>query len=754
MKKKIVNLFGALIGILLLFTVTPIWAQQNQQATVNVVEEQTEQTQQQGPEKNPQPKDVFTLEESIVKNLEGRISDEKFELIGELKGKDFSEAQLTEALRTIALSEEEVETVLNFVHERQKFVEAIRKAASVAMAMDKIVVDIQKKEEIFESIQQEEEKEKLAKEIKEQRKAFKQQEHKLSGIIADIDGTQAEQVAAVLKDAGRESDEIEIITRHILNQALFVKKLATLSEMAESIDSINKELGEYEQKLKKAGSEEEKKSITDYLVELNDRLKKTKNNFSVLTTGIDYSTFLKKEGKEVDWEKELKEIFSPIIVELKETTERPRKMERLRSDILYLEKRIPQVRQASKDLDKFLEQGGDKKVTARLKSWQEYWQQQEKEFSTQLEADKNQLLQAENERKSLVASFKVFFDSFVKHRGKNLFFALLAFVGIYLLFRFIQRGIQWISPLHRSSKYMFWANLVDVMLYSLALIVATGALIAVLFTSGDWLILAIVMLLVLGVIWGARNTLPHFIEQIKLLLGFGPVRQGEKIVIDGIPYRVEMMGVYSYLNNPLLTGGTLRLPLKDLVGMRSRPYDEHEPWFPCKEGETVLIDGSIMRTVLMITPQYVKLDWYGCDMDEYMPTSVFMNKTLLSLARPFWVGITFRLAYQHREYQEIVDKLTPFVREEIKKLPYAEHIVDIENPWIELGSLDETSLSFLVWIQARPEIAAKYNGIKRTVTHICLRAANKYEWNILQLKPVEVHHPEQAKALLGNSVEA
>ncbi|WPD21552.1 MAG: hypothetical protein SD837_15240 [Candidatus Electrothrix scaldis] len=727
----------------------PVWAQQDQESPVKAGGEQAQQQAAQADEQM-QPEGLFLFDGSIVQSLEGRISDEKFEQIGELKDKEFSEAQLVEDLQGLAFSEEELETVLNLVHERQKFIKAIVQAAPVALKMERIWRDIEKNEEVLESTQQEEEKKKLSDELRKQHNLFKQQENRLSQIISDIDGTQTEQITAVLKEAGQESDQAEVITRHILEQALFAKKIGTLSDMVESSDSIKKEIKKYEAELKNAGSEEQKKNISSYLSELNDRLEKTENDFSLLTTGIDYNTFLKKEGKEVDWEKELKEIFSPIIVELKETTERPRKMERLRSQILYLEKRIPQIQQASEDLDKFLEKVSDKKVKGRLESWKEYWVQLEKEFVTQEEAAKNQLLKAENERKSLLTSFKVFFDSFVKNRGKNLFFALLAFVGIYLLFRFIQKGIQWISPLHRSPKYMFWANLVDVMLYGLALIVATGALIAVLFTSGDWLILAIVLLLVIGIIWGARNTLPQFVEQIKLLLGFGPVRQGEKVMVDGIPYRVEMMGVYSYLNNPLLTGGTLRLPLKDLVGMRSRPYDESEPWFPCKEGEVVLVNGNIMRKVLMITPQYVKLDWYGCDMDEYMPTSVFMNSTLLSLARPFWVGITFRLSYQHREYQEIVDKLISFVREEAKKLPYAEHIIDIENPWVELGSLDETSLSFLVWIQARPEIAAKYSGIKRTVTHICLRAANKYGWNILQLKPVEVHHPEQAKALPEN----
>lgn len=733
MDQKNINLLRVLIGALFLFAATPIWAQQEQGDAVNPIEEQIQQQQVQAAQADEQmqPEGLFLFDGSIVQSLEGRISDEKFEQIGELKDKEFSEAQLVEDLQGLAFSEEEIETVLNLVHERQKFIKAIVQAAPVALEMERIWRDIEKNEEVLESTQQEEEKKKLSDELRKQHNLFKQQEDKLSQIISDIDGTQTEQISAVLKEAGQESDQVEVITRHILEQALFAKKIGTLSDMVESSDSIQKEIKKYEAELKNAGSEEQKKNISSYLSELNDRLEKTENDFSVLTTGIDYNTFLKKEGKEVDWEKELKEIFSPIIVELKETTERPRKMERLRSQILYLEKRIPQIQQASEDLDKFLEKVSDKKVKGRLESWKEYWVQLEKEFITQEEAAKNQLLKAENERKSLLTSFKVFFDSFVKNRGKNLFFALLAFVGIYLLFRFIQKGIQWISPLHRSPKYMFWANLVDVMLYGLALIVATGALIAVLFTSGDWLILAIVLLLVLGIIWGARNTLPQFVEQIKLLLGFGPVRQGEKVMVDGIPYRVEMMGVYSYLNNPLLTGGTLRLPLKDLVGMRSRPYDESEPWFPCKEGDYVLIDGlSTWRQVKLQTPQVIKFDWF--EMIESMPTSSFMGRKIFNIsAAPFWAGINFSIAYKHRfeALGDLRDKLSKFVEEKIKEQPYGEHVL---YPWVDLAGLADSSLTFMIWIQVAPEAADKYGAMSLHLNQIALEAANKYGWDILQ----------------------
>ena len=744
MNKKICfRLYCTVMGILLLVTVHPAWTQE-QNETGNMTGNATEQQVQE------KPKDVFKLEESIIKSLESRIPEEKFKQLEELKDKEFAEIQLTEALEAIAFSKEEVETVLNLVRERREFIEAIKKAAPVALAMDRADVEMKKNEKILEETQQEDERKKLAKEIKDLHKVFKRQEYQLSRIISDIDGTQTEQVAAVLKDAERKSDEIDIITRYILNHALLINKLRTLREIDESIDSINKEIGKAGQKLKDASSEEEKKRIKEYLSDLNKRLTKTKKNISVLTTGIDYSTFLKKEGKEVDWEKELKEIFSPIIVELKETTERPRKMERLRSNILSLERRIPQVRQATKNLDKFLEYSRDKKVTNRLKWWQEYWQQLEKEFSTQLEADKDQLLQTENERKSLLASFKIFFDSFVKNRGKNLFFALLAFIGIYLFFRLLQRLIWKISPIHRSSKYMFWANLVDVMFYALTFLVATGALVTVLFTSGDWLILAIVMLLVLGMIWGARNTLPHFVEQIKLLLGFGPVRHGEKIMIDGIAYRVEMMGVYSYLKNPLLTGGTLRLPLKDLVGMRSQPYDEREPWFPCKEGDYVLIDGlSTWRQVKLQTPHVVEFEWY--EMLESVPTSSFMIQKIFNLSvAPFWVGFGFELSYKHRReiLNDICEKLTAITEQELQKTSFAEHVI---APWIDFENFSASSLILTYWVQMKKEAAGSYPTVKRALRKIALKAANKYDLEIIQLHHIDVHHPDEAKALLNNS---
>ncbi|MCI5181133.1 MAG: hypothetical protein D3921_01130 [Candidatus Electrothrix sp. AW1] len=76
-------------------------------------------------------------------------------------------------MQTIALSEEEVETVLNLVREQREFIEAIKKAAPVALAMDKADIEIQEKEKVLEETQQEDERKKLGKEIKELHRVFK-----------------------------------------------------------------------------------------------------------------------------------------------------------------------------------------------------------------------------------------------------------------------------------------------------------------------------------------------------------------------------------------------------------------------------------------------------------------------------------------------------------------------------------------------------------------------------------------------------
>ncbi len=631
----------------------------------------------------------------VLENLKGRIPDEKLaELEDKLKDKEFSEEELATTLGTLELSYDEMKTILDNVSDYLDLTEKIRKAGPIILSANNVTEEIRKKEKNRENVQKEEEKAKISEELKSLDSQLKKTETDAEAHIADISEAHLTQLPVILKDLGYDDEKSEIISDHIRDRVEFVKKMKTLETIIQSMDKVREDIGETENKREGAKTEDEKEKLSEELRHMADRLKKLEHDFTVVTTGIDMAVLYEKEGeKEVDWQKELMDIFSPIIVELKAITDRPRRMEMLRGEISYYEKRLPQINQGLEYIDDFMKDVRNEKISERLKASEEFWNQQEKEFATKLETAQHQLFELEKGRMSASESFDYVLESVLRHRGKNIILAIAAFLLTYLVCYFLRRLIILINPFTYIRKYNFLANFADVLLYLLTFIAATVAMILVLYMSGDWVVLAVVIVMLAGVVWAARNMLPLFVEQIKLLLDFGPVRLGERVIHDDIAYRVESIGIYCYLKNPLLQGGTLRLPLRDLIEMRSRPYDEDEPWFPCKKGDYIIINGVNHRQVIFQSPQVIKFDWF--EMREKMPTKKFLSKNIFNLSEaPYWTGFTFHIANKHRflDYNDVVEKLTKMGEDELKKTIYAE---DVDYPWADCkGVSADASLEF------------------------------------------------------------
>ena len=66
----------------------------------------------------------------------------------------------------------------------------------------------------------------------------------------------------------------------------------------------------------------------------------------------------------------------------------------------------------------------------------------------------------------------------------------------------------------------------------------------------DWLLLGVfgIMLLALG--WVGIKMLPGAIEQVTLLLNLGAVQEDERVLIEGVPYRVRKLDFYTDFENP------------------------------------------------------------------------------------------------------------------------------------------------------------------------------------------------------------
>lgn len=495
-----------------------------------------------------------------------------------------------------------------------------------------------------------------------------------------------------------------------------------------------------EKEQKKVQTKEGKTKISDELKRLNERLKSLDNDFTIVATGIDAAALFEKEEKKVDWEEELRDIFSPVIVEIREIMDRPRKIEMLRSEVSYYKKRIPQIKQGVEYIEKLSRDVKDEKIRKKLDVSEKFWKQQEKEFTGKLESAQHQLFELEKGKMSVSEGLDFLLESVLRQRGRNIFLAIVSFLVTFIVCYLLRRLVMLINPFRRFPKFLFVANFIDVLLYLFTFIAATGAMILTLYITGDWLVLAIVIVILAGVGWAARNMLSQFTEQIKLLLSFGPVRQGERVVHNGIHWKVESIGIYCFLKNPLLTGGTIRLPLKDLIDMRSRPYDENEPWFPSTEGDWVLVDGKSHRQVVLQTPYTVKFSWY--DMAESMPTSSFVSRRIFNLSRAqYWAGITFHIAYKHRftDPDEIVEKLTEMIGEDMKKTPYGDQVI---SPWVDFLRMGNSSLEFMIRMRMKKEAGSKYNKVKRDLGSILLKAANQYGWEIIQFGHISLTHPD------------
>jgi hypothetical protein len=144
-----------------------------------------------------------------------------------------------------------------------------------------------------------------------------------------------------------------------------------------------------------------------------------------------------------------------------------------------------------------------------------------------------------------------------------------------------------------NSKYRpFHARLLSLLSRIFAFVMVFLVLIFVFYMVEDWVLLSLTIIFIMGLGWAAKHTLPQFWHQSRLMLNIGSIREGERMIYNGVPWFVKNINVFSELENPYLEV-KLRLPIEELLGKTSRPFNKHEPWFPCKRNDWVILaDGT------------------------------------------------------------------------------------------------------------------------------------------------------------------
>lgn len=522
----------------------------------------------------------------------------------------------------------------------------------------------------------------------------------------------------------------------------------TLQQIILTKQTLRKKLAEEEKNLKKEKVETQQEAIRVEIQEITSRIQALNSDFESIVSGVDLAEFSVTTEK-IDWQQELRELLSPILEEMKNMTARPRELEALRKQVAQYSKRMELTESAVKNIQQHLDHAESEAVKQELKALILSRQQRQEELKARLAAVQRQLTEKEQAKVSLLSSIRGIFREFFKSRGLNLLFALFAFLIVFLLLRQTQRFAYKKTRLGRLGEHRsFLLRLAVIIYYLLTFLIALSAFILVLYLSGDWVLLGLAFLFLFGVTWTSKQALPKFWEQAKILLNLSTVREGERLMYQGLPWRVMALNIYTRLHNPDLRGGMIRLPLSALIGLESRPFYTDEPWFPTKTGDMVELSDGAIGTIALQTPEQVVLDTRGGARKTYSTlTFLSLNPINYSL-NTFAVFANFGIDYncQPDIIRTIPDLLHSHIIKALEEKEYGPDLIELTVDFKEAAA---SSLNILIFAKfSGSQAASNYFPLSRFLQQAAVDACTEYGWGI-PFTQVTLHQADSVKVLKG-----
>jgi len=480
------------------------------------------------------------------------------------------------------------------------------------------------------------------------------------------------------------------------------------------------------------GREKELKARLD---ELQAKRQVMEGSFEQLSAGVGLDALQKEKETGVDWNRELADFLAPIMSEVRKMTSRPRQIETLRNEIARYHTQLRLTQGAQKRLIALVSEADDPQLIEKLGKLTRSWENQENEVSARMAVSEKALEKAVGEKKSIASSFKELAEFFFHSRGRNLFLALLAFAVIWGCLHYLHKLIFHLSPFHKKGR-SFGVRVFDLFYRVFTVIASAFVLLGTLYFLGDWLLLSLAIIFVMGIAWASKQTLPRFWRQATLMLNFGAVREGEVVVYKGIPYEVASINMNSKLENIALENGFIRLHINDLMELRSRPIAENEPWFPSRSGDWVRLGDGTYGSVVAQTPEMVTLKLKGGAL-KYYGTSDYLAQSPTNLSNGYRLTGVFGLDYRHQSIAtgEIPGIIQEAVNVELAKAGQGNFIERIRVEFKEAGA---SSLDMAILAEFNGDAGSQYWVLERAIQRICVDVCNHHDW-VIPFQQVSVH---------------
>jgi hypothetical protein len=506
-----------------------------------------------------------------------------------------------------------------------------------------------------------------------------------------------------------------------------VGALDTLSTFVILRNNTLKEIKELNRQIKQAKSESEKNELKEQLLKLQSELRSTTRNLEIIASGADITSLDQASTEEFNFSKELFSLLKPALDEMKEMTSHVRQKSDLREKIADHEERLQTINEAITHIQTLQDASTDKAVIQTLNSIGGNWRKQKELIQGELQTARLQLENLESSESSLTEASQSYLKSFFAKRGRYLGGALLVVLLILLLSHFSYKAMFRYLPGFRKKHRSFRMRVIELIHRMLTIILAILGPMIVFYIVEDWVLFSLGILILLGISLTLRKTLPSYWHQVQLFLNIGSVREGERILLDGLPWQVDQINFFCILVNPI-ADLKQRVPISDLVGEKSRPSRPDEPWFPCRKGDWVLLSNGVRGKIIGISSEFVQLVERGGAQVTYQ-MSDFLSASPRNLATNFRIKETIGISYalQQESTTTIPDKLQQHIHQQIIKEGYGEKLLNLR---VEFERANESSLDLVVIADFRGELGDLYNRLRRAIQRWCVDACSENNWQI------------------------
>jgi hypothetical protein len=503
--------------------------------------------------------------------------------------------------------------------------------------------------------------------------------------------------------------------------------LATLVSFAKLRNELLLDIKALNKQIDAEQSEAEKTKLKQELDKLESDLRTTTRNLENIAAGVDISRLRAEKEEDFNFQKEIFALLKPALDEMKEMTSHVRQKSDLREKIAYYEERLPVIEKALSNISRLQEQSKDKSLKKSLNATAGIWRKQQAFMQSELQAARLELNKLEAAETSITEASQSYLKSFFQKRGLYLIEALSLVVAILLLSRLSYAAMERYIAGFRKKHRSFRVRLIELAHRIFTVILVILGPMIVFYLVEDWVLFSLGILLLLGIALTLRQTLPRYWHQVQLFLNIGSVREGERILMEGLPWLVERINIYCTFSNPV-ADISQRLPIADLVGLKSRPAKQDEPWFPCRKGDWVILSDGVRGKVIGISHELVQLVERGGAQLTYQ-TSDFLAKSPRNLATNFRIKESLGISYslQKQSTTGILETLYHYIQQRAEQEGYGEQLLNLR---VEFAQAGNSSLDLVVIADFRGELADLYNRLRRAIQRWCVDACSEYGWEI------------------------